>query len=100
AIARRQSHAGPRCIGFEQGDAARLPFAAGQFDGVTCMRLYHRIDSPLRLEMMSEVRRVGRGWAILFFGMTSPWLALSRQMRPALGGRPTSPIRLTTEHIR
>jgi SAM-dependent methyltransferase len=90
-VARRATGPHPALLAFEQGDAARLPFADRRFDGVTCMRLYHRIPPVTRIEMLREVRRVGRDWAILFFGMTNAWLALRRAVRELGGGRSTDP---------
>jgi ubiquinone/menaquinone biosynthesis C-methylase UbiE len=66
------------------GDATALPFADREFEGVTCIRLYQRVPSSVRLEMLKEVRRVGQGWAILFFAMSSPWLDLRRSIRSRL----------------
>ena len=98
AVARH--HGGdPARLCFEQADAAHLPFEDRSFDGVTCMRLYHRIEPELRVQMLREVHRVGRGWAILFFGMTNPWLRLRRTLRSAFGGRPTNPHALTPDHL-
>ena len=37
--------------------------------------------------------------AILFFGMTNPWLRLRRTLRSAFGGRPTNPHALTPDHL-
>jgi SAM-dependent methyltransferase len=98
-VARRANGSHPRLLAFEQADAARLPFEDGRFDGVTCMRLYHRVPPETRLEMLREVRRVGRGWGILFFGMTNPWLAMRRALRRVGGGRPSDPHPLTMRRL-
>lgn len=100
AIARRRTPPGARLVALEQADAARLPFHDRQFDGVTCMRLYHRVPPGTRRAMLAEVRRVARHWAVLFFGMTNPWLALRRRLRGAGGGRPTDPHPLTWDGLR
>lgn len=100
AIARRRTPPGARLLALDQADAARLPFQDGQFDGVTCMRLYHRVPAETRREMLAEVRRVARAWAVLFFGMTNRWLALRRRLRAAGGGRPTDPHPLTMDALR
>jgi SAM-dependent methyltransferase len=92
AIAQDRAGHHSNLLFLRQGDAANLPFEDGQFDGVTCMRLYHRVPPPVRLQMLGEVKRVGRGWAILFFGMTTPWLDLRREIRSKLfPGRPSNP---------
>lgn len=83
------------------GDAQHLPYHDHQFRGVTCMRLYQRIPAPTRQEMLREVKRVGREWAILFFGMTSRWLRVRRAIRSTIkGGRPSNPHALTFAQMR
>lgn len=84
----------------QKEDAERLPFDDKHFDGVTCMRLYHRVPPPARLQMLREVKRVGRGWAILFFGMSTPWLCIRRAVRSRVfPGRPSNPYPLTLEKV-
>jgi len=63
------------------GDAEALPFEDGQFDGVVCMRLYQRVPAEARVRMLQEVKRIGRGWAVLFFAMSTPWLDTRRAIR-------------------
>ena len=101
AFARGRVGDDPNLLFFQNADAERLPFKDRQFDGVTCMRLYHRIPPSSRLEMMREVKRVGRGWAILFFGMTSPWLKARQAIRSTVkGGRPSNPHPVTVAQMR
>ena len=69
-------------------DAEQLPFADQSFDGITCIRLYQRVPPGSRIRMLNEVRRVGKGWAILFFGMSSPWLDIRRSLRNKVARRP------------
>ena len=79
-----------------KGDAESLPFKNDQFDGITCMRLYHRVPQLPRSRMLQEAKRLGRGWAILFFGMSTPWLTLRRSMRSKVkSGRPSNPYPLS-----
>lgn len=94
AIAAESVGAAPK-VSFNAGDAAKLPFGDRQFAGVTCMRLYHRVPREIRLSMLREVRRVGQGWAILFFGMDTPWLRVRRFLLRRSTGRPTNPYPLT-----
>jgi ubiquinone/menaquinone biosynthesis C-methylase UbiE len=88
AHARAQVGAQAGLISLQEGDAEHLPFDAGAFDGVTCIRLYQRVPAASRAKMLREVRRVGRGWAILFFGVSTPWLDLRRAVRTRLARRP------------
>jgi ubiquinone/menaquinone biosynthesis C-methylase UbiE len=99
-IARRSSLANPNLISLQQADAAHLPFADRQFDGVICLRLYHRVPPELRCQMIQEAKRVGRRWAILFFGMTNPWLRIRQFVRSAFGGRPSNPYPVTMRRLR
>ena len=90
AKARIEYH--PNLLFLRNGDAENLPFEDRQFDGVTCMRLFHRIPPNSRSQMLREVKRVARKWAILFFGMSTPWLTLRRAVRSELlPGRPSNP---------
>jgi len=74
------------------GDAEHLPFEDNQFDGVTCMRLLHRIPPNLRVNILKELNRVTREWAIVFFGMSSPWITLRQTSRSKIiRGRPSNP---------
>lgn len=92
AIAKARIEYHPNLLFLQNGDAENLPFEDKQFDGVTCMRLFHRIPPTPRLQMLREVKRVARKWAILFFGMSTPWLTLRRAVRSKLlPGRPSNP---------
>lgn len=83
-----------------QGDAEKLPFETHKFDLVTCMRLYHRIPNKIRRQMLHEVKRVGKGHAILFFGMSTPWLKLRGNLRTKLiPGRSSNPFPLTQHQL-
>ena len=103
SIARQRISYHPNLLFLEQGDAEKLPFTDNQYDLVTCMRLYHRIPSEIRVRMLREVKRVGKGKAILFFGMTNPWLQRRRALRAKIiTGRHSNPhpvtqIQLTDE---
>jgi SAM-dependent methyltransferase len=98
AVAAESGH-GEGPVAFNAGDAARLPFRDRQFAGVTCMRLYHRIPRDVRMAMLREVKRVGSGWAIVFFGMDTPWLRVRRFLLRRSMGRPTNPFPLTHEAL-
>jgi ubiquinone/menaquinone biosynthesis C-methylase UbiE len=78
-IARSRVERHPLLEGLRIGDAEHLPFDTASFDGVTCMRLYHKVPSAPRIAMLKEVRRVGRGWAILYFAMSTPLLDARRE---------------------
>jgi SAM-dependent methyltransferase len=89
-VARQRIGRHPGILFFEVADAVAMPHPDGVFDGVNCMRLYHLVSPRARARMLREVRRVGRGWAILYFGMRSPWLDLRRSVRERLIGQDVS----------
>jgi ubiquinone/menaquinone biosynthesis C-methylase UbiE len=90
----------PLMEAFQLGDAERLPFATGSFDGITCMRLYHKVPPGNRAQMLKEVRRVGNGWAILFFAISTPWLDLRRSLVAKARGRPVDRFAVTHSELR
>jgi ubiquinone/menaquinone biosynthesis C-methylase UbiE len=100
AIARRNLDGSPLLESLQFGDAEHLPFETGSFDGITCMRLYHKVPPLARAQMLKEVRRVGRGWAILFFAISTPWLDLRRSLVAKARGRPVDRFALTHAELR
>ena len=96
AIARARVGHHPNLLFLRNGDAESLPLKNAQFDGITCMRLYHRVPPHSRSRMLKEVKRLGKGWAILFFGMSTPWLSLRRAVRSKVrSGRLSNPYPLS-----
>ena len=90
----------PNLMFLQQQDAEQLPFSDAQYDLITCIRLYHRIPTESRVEMLREVKRVGKGKAILFFGMITPWLKLRRLLRSKiLPGRHSNPHPVTQQQL-
>ena len=47
------------------GDAAALPFDDNSFDLVVSLRLFGHLPAPTRMVVLREIRRVGRGPAVL-----------------------------------
>lgn len=101
AVARRRVGSKQNLVSLQIGDAEQLPFGDQQFDGVSCIRLYQRVPSPARVQMLKEVKRVGRGWAILFFAMSTPSLDLRRRIRSmVLSRHPTISHPITFRQLR
>lgn len=50
-------------------DAARLPFADGSFDGVTCLEVLEHVPDPaiVMAEIGRVLRRGGRAWVLMPF---------------------------------
>lgn len=78
-------------------DARRLPFADGAFDGILCIRfLHHFAAAPDRVEVLRELRRVTRRYAIVSFFDASSLQAARRVLRRRRGratGRHAQAIR-------
>ena len=72
SFAEQRIDGNPNLLFLKQGDAESLPFSDKEYDLVTCMRLYHRVPPQIRLRMLQEVKRVGRGWAILYRSLLQP----------------------------
>ncbi len=100
ALAQKRIGKHPNLLFLKQGDAENLPFPDNCYDLVTCMRLYHRIPNETRIQMLKEVKRVGKGTAILFFGLSSPWLKYRRVLREKIiPGRHSNPHPVTRKEL-
>ncbi len=100
SFARQRVGKNPNLLFLKQADAEKLPFADSQFDLVTSIRLYHRIPPEVRIRMLYEVKRVGKGEAILFFGMSTPWLQHRRWLRnKVIPGRLSDPYPVTEKEL-
>lgn len=96
AYVRNATQSDPNLLFLKQGDAEKLLFDDNEFDGVTCIRLYQRVPSAQRLQMLREVKRVSKSWAILLFAMSNTWLNVRQRIRRKLiHGRDTAPNALT-----
>lgn len=99
--ARKVSEGDHNLLFLRIGNAEKLPFDDNEFDGVTCIRLYQRVPPTNRLEMLREVKRVSKSWAILLFAMSNPWLKIRQRIRRKLiHGRDTAPNAVTITEMR
>lgn len=90
----------PDLLFLKCADAESLPFDDDSFDGVTCIRLLHRIPPAQRTQILREIKRVGNGWAIIFFGMSTPWLRLRHIVRSMIfRGRESNPYPMTKDEL-
>jgi SAM-dependent methyltransferase len=86
---------------FKVADASNLPFMDDEFDGVLSIRLYQRIPKDVRVKMLKEVSRVSKSWAILFFGMSTPWLIFRQRVRSIfIQGRANNPNAVTLKDMK
>ena len=57
AVARRRLRPWSR-VALIEAAAEAMPFAAGEFDIVTCLYLFHELPAPVRRAVVAEIRRV------------------------------------------
>ncbi|MCC6176375.1 MAG: class I SAM-dependent methyltransferase [Chloroflexi bacterium] len=100
-LARAAGRLGPdsRLEGLLVADAEHLPFESGAFDGITCVRLYHKVPDAARTTMLEEVRRTAR-WAILYFSVSTPWLETRRTLLHQVRGHDAGRFPMTRSRIR
>lgn len=78
--------AGHQDVDFRVADASDLrDFPDNAFDTVICLRLMHRVPSPLRQRMLEELARVAP-CAIVSFGIQNGFHRLRRAARAAIFG--------------
>ncbi len=69
-------------------DAERLPFQDQAFDGIVCVRLMGHVPPSLRLQILSEMKRVTRKWIIAVYYISDAATDLKRAVKGALGRAP------------
>ncbi len=75
-----------------QADAQQMPFADKEFDLVLCLRLFHRVPKQLRLEMMSEFKRVSSAGVIVSMAIEGPWQRMKWRTRRVLRMTESAPF--------
>ena len=86
---------------FLAADAARLPFADGQFDVVICVRFLHLVRDPsLRVAFLRELRRVARLGVVAGYHHSRTIRVASRRLRHRLGLRERPPANPSPAAIR
>jgi ubiquinone/menaquinone biosynthesis C-methylase UbiE len=66
AVAQRELRSWSR-VQLAVGAAEAMPFAAGQFDAITCIYLFHELPSGVRQGVVAEIRRVLKPGGMLVF---------------------------------
>jgi ubiquinone/menaquinone biosynthesis C-methylase UbiE len=66
AVARRALQAWSR-VSLVRGAAEAMPFAAAQFDAVTCIYLFHELPPEVRRGVVGEIRRILKPGGTLIF---------------------------------
>ena len=64
-MARRKRPPGDGVLGYLQADAERLPLADGAVDCVVSIRFTFHLDSPARVRVLREMKRVSSRWVLL-----------------------------------
>ena len=70
---------------WRQLDLDRLEAHADAFDLVTCIRLFHHLDSSARGRTLQELARVARRFVMVNVAYSSPLYRLRRRAKRALG---------------
>ncbi len=63
-----------------QADATALPFRAGTFDTVVCLRLMGHLPAAVRTAALGELRRVSRRFLVVAFYDSTPVTRLRRRL--------------------
>jgi SAM-dependent methyltransferase len=74
-----------------QADALALPFAAGSFDLVLCMRFLFHVPRELQPRVLAELARVSRRFVAVDVRHGWAWSAWTRRVRSRLGGGRVAP---------
>lgn len=61
------------CPGLVRGDASRLPFPSGSFDGILSLRFFHLFPRAVRPTFVAEFERVLRPGGHLICSFTNGW---------------------------
>ena len=74
----REMSAGAQVETVYQPDAARLPFAAGEFDFVTAVCVFHHVERASRAPLVAEMARVLRPGGVACMMEHNPWNPVTR----------------------
>lgn len=71
-------------------DAERMPFRNEAFEGIVCVRLAGHLPPPVRLPVLSEMRRVTSTWIIVTYYVSNRATDLKRRIKYLLRPRSRS----------
>lgn len=66
-------------------DIKNTGFANNSFDCVSCIRLFHHIDSQDRIEILRELGRISRHYIIINLSYSSFWHRIRRKFKKLIG---------------
>lgn len=70
---------------FRPLDLDHLNLPDRSFDLVTCIRLFHHLDSPSRQRVLAELARVSRRYVLINVSLSTPFYRLRRRLKRLLG---------------
>ena len=82
--AARLRHADPP-VRFVTADLKQIDMPDRSFDLVTCIRLFHHLDSAVRTQILRELARVTRTFVLTNYSVSSPFYRARRRLKKALG---------------
>ncbi len=85
AVARERCAANADCVRFVHADLEHLDFDDRSFDLVTCIRLFHHLDSAARTGILRELGRVTRHFVLINVSLSTPFYRRRRALKRALG---------------
>ncbi len=72
-------------VAFRQLDLDALELPGASFDLVTCIRLFHHLDTHERERILRELARVSRRFVLVNVSYSSPYYRLRRRVKRRLG---------------
>jgi len=66
-------------------DLDRLDVGDGSYDLVTCIRLFHHLDSPARKKVLAELARVSRCFVLVNVSLSTAFYRWRRRLKRLLG---------------
>ena len=71
-------------VDFKVIDALNIPYNDDYFDIIICLRLFQRIPSDTRLQILSEFRRTGKNNLIVSYSFISIWQKIRFKLKKML----------------
>ncbi len=68
-----------------QGDLTALPICDNAVDLVICNRFLHRLPASVRHRILTELHRVSRRWAIVYYGVQGAFVKAVQALEQAIG---------------
>jgi len=81
-----------------RANIASLPIKAGAIGLVVCNRFLHRLATEDRIAVLTELRRVSAGWALVYYAVSDAFRSTTRRIEAFLGLTVPAGIHFSTKH--